>query len=372
MKQLFVAAILVSLVACGGGTSDEPLTPTPEVKKTKEQALQALIEGQVTGYIKPAYQGFESQTAHFLTSAKQFCALESPNQTAHNELKQAWLALVQAWQQTKAVRIGPINDEYRSFRVQFWPDTNRAVVRGVETLLAASEINQVLVSQLQDGAQGIPALEYLIYADNQGESLLTADNKQHRCSAVIAIAENVNLIAKEVTSLWFNSNGFAAEIMTPSGQYQSHQQVFEDIITNWFELLEVVADDKISGPLGFTAEGQIEKAEHFRAKGSLASIQGNLLAIERSMNAGGEYSLASYLNDIHQNTEIATQISTSLASIRGKLATFDSIESMISNSEQRQALFNLALEIREFRLFLETDLIQLTGFNPNFNSNDGD
>lgn len=372
LKQFLAICVCSTLVACGGGSDSDGAIKPPVVAKSKEQAMAELLTSQADNYILPANQAFAEQALAFQQASLNFCSLSSPSLDDLNTLKQAWFSLSQDWQFTKAVKMGPVSEEFRNTRIQFWPDESRAVSRGVASLLASAEIDYHAVTILQDGAQGIPALEVLIYNDQ--DSLLSANDKADRCLAVMAIAENVAVIANEVSQLWsHNGAGFVNDFKQGSGKYDTQQAVLEDFITNWFELIEVISDNKINNVLSFAAPGNPAQAEQYLSQTSIDNIKQNFAAINKAYYGGEGYGFDDYLDDIHSGHQVGAQIDDGFSEISQLLGNLEvPLEEMVANPEEREQLVVLINKIRDFRSLLATDFIQLTELNPNFNSNDGD
>ncbi|WP_100912799.1 imelysin family protein [Pseudoalteromonas spongiae] len=373
--SLLVTAALLS--ACGGGSdtnSEKPPITPPVVKLTKDEAMTKLLAAQADNYILPAYQTLMDEADKLDAASIMFCAYQAPSESELIELKNAWLALSKAWQFVKAVKMGPESEEFRHYRLQFWPDNNNAVQRGVASLLAAQVIDENAVASLQDGAQGLPALELLIFNQAQDASLLSASNKQDRCLAVMAIAANVKTVATEILALWQHEKiGFVLVFKNGTGEYNTKQAVLEDFITNWFELIEVIKDNKLNNVKGTLIPGYPEKAESYISLSSLENIKTNFAGLKQAYLAGNGYGFDEYLVDIHENTQVNDTI----------LNYFDEIDVLLNDIEKplsqavtiqdsRNKLSPLITKIDELRTYLSTDFIQLTGLNPNFNSNDGD
>lgn len=378
MKVKFLTLLLSSslISACGGGSSadnEPPVITPPEVTLTKEQAQTKLLAAQADNYIMPAYQALTTEAENFEQASIDFCSENTANESSLTSLKNAWLSLSKSWQFAKAIKMGPESEDFRHFRMQFWPDNNRAVARGVASLLAAQTIDLNAVQSLQDGAQGLPALEVLIFTQGQN-SLLSASDSEARCLAVMAIAENIKSISATILEKWQNSQtGFVNDFKDGAGQYETKQAVLEDFVTNWFELIEVIKDNKINDVKGTLLPGVPEKAESYLSKSSFENIKQNFAALETAYLAGQGYGFDEYLVDIHENTEVNETILAYFNQINSQLNTFDSaLSKAVTESTERDKLVTLVATIDELRSYLATDFIQVTGLNPNFNSNDGD
>ena len=379
MKIKLLAALFATgmLSACGGSSSNDsepPVITPPVVAITKDEAMTQLLAAQADNYILPAYASFKEQSEEFEQASLAFCSNANATASDLTILKDAWLTLSSSWQFAKAIKMGPESEEFRHFRLQFWPDANNVVRRGVSSLLAAQTIDVNTVASLQDGAQGLPALEVLIFNTEEGDSLLFAKDKVERCLAVMAIAENVKNIATEIDTLWRSeATGFAIDFKNGSGEYDTKQAVLEDFITNWFELIEVIKDNKINDVKGILLPGSPDKAESNLSLSSFENIKRNFAALEAAYLAGDGYGFDQYLSDIHENREVNDTILGYFEEINGLLNEMEvPLAEAVEVQNHRDELVTLINKIDEFRSYLSTDFIQVTGLNPNFNSNDGD
>lgn len=377
-KALTILITASLLTACGGGgsetTKETPIVTPPVVSLTKDQAMTQLLEAQADHYILPAYSALVDEADKLDAASITFCAYPSPSENELATLKTAWLNVSKAWQFAKAVKMGPESEEFRHYRMQFWPDNNNAVSRGVASLLAAQVIDANAVASLQDGAQGLPALELLIFNNDEETALLTAQNKEDRCLAVMAIAANVKTIATEILTAWQQqTTGFVNDFKNGTGDYDTKQAVLEDFVTNWFELIEVIKDNKLNNVKGALIPGYPEKAEAHFSLSSLENIKVNVAALKAAYLAGDGYGFDEYLKDIHQNTSVNEKIVAYFNELETLLNAIDKpLSQAVTIQESRNKLSPLITKIEEFRLYLSTDFIQLTALNPNFNSNDGD
>ena len=270
--------------------------------------------------------------------------------------------------------MGPVFKQFRYSRLQIWPDNNAAVSRGVATLLASDTLNAQLVANTQDGAQGLPALEYLLFPEQSQNSLLNATDKTKRCLAVMAIAANVSLLSTELVAGWQPEEGnFRSEYLAGSGDFVSMKDALEEQLTNWFELVEIITDNKIGEPLGLLSPGVLVNAEQYRSQSSLVNIEQNLLSLQRIYLGDQGYGFDDYLVEIHQAEELDRTIKDALTDVFSALSEVETtLEVAITSNEGRSQLVTLSNKIKALRTIMASDFVQTTGFNPSFNSNDGD
>jgi len=171
-KLTLATSFSVVLTACGGGGSNsEPVVtipvivnPTPTVTLDAQFAL--YLADLADGHIIPSYAAMQTTAQTLKDSTHTFCALPSPSNNDLTTLQQNWQSFNAAWQKIQWLKVGAIVENDRLLRVQLWPDKNNAVSRGVNALIAEQfVISAEYVSGENLGAQGIPALEYLLFPE---------------------------------------------------------------------------------------------------------------------------------------------------------------------------------------------------------------
>ncbi len=380
------------LTACGGGGSDSdnapvvtppepttPVDPTPDALTIDEGFAQYLTDLSANVII-PGYENLTSEAQDFFIGTQSFCALTSPSTSDLDAVRAQWTQTNLAWQSIQWVGVGGIASGINpiDFRIQFFPDPSDVVTRAVEDLLDdPNVVTADFVATQNVGGQGLPALELLLYPDNESDSLLTATDGAKRCEVLLAVAENVENISTEVLDSWLPTGGnFQEQLITGSGEFTSIRDAIEELVTNWLEHVESVKDDKLLAPLGSTSPGIITISEHFRSAQSIAAIAANLDAIETLfVNADG-LGYDSILIDILEQDQIAqdmqSAIDTAQDSVAALSADFDSLEQALSSDAGRAQVNVIIEDLRVIRDFISIEFIQALDISIGFNSNDGD
>jgi hypothetical protein len=383
-KLTLATSLSVVLTACGGGGSNsEPVVtipvivnPTPTVTLDAQFAL--YLADLADGHIIPSYAAMQTTAQTLKDSTHTFCALPSPSNTDLTTLQQNWQSFNAAWQKIQWLKVGAIVENDRLLRVQLWPDKNNAVSRGVNALIAEQfVISAEYVSGENLGAQGIPALEYLLFPETSNNSLLTATNRQKRCEVSSAIAQNLLNMSAAVTADWQATGGnYRAEFIAGTGDFTSVKNVMEELTTNWLQHIEIVEDTKLFEVLGDTSPGNFRDAEHYLSDKSLASISINIhsfLSIYTNDDGlGFDSILLDFLEQQSINEELTTSLTTIVAQIEQIDQNFDSYAAMLADSSGRAALTDLVTEMRVLIDLIDTTFTQALDLNLGFNSSDGD
>ena len=399
-KQTTYASLLATLMllsACGGGGSDgddsvsptptPPSTPPPTPPSTPPPSptpvdMDAQFQGYLTdltaGHIVPRYQTLNQESMALRTRAQAFCGLTTPTESDLQALRAQWSTVNNAWQAIQWVKVGEVIADNKLFRIQFWPDNNDAVSRGVENLLIEpNTVNAETVASQNVGGQGIPALEYLLYPSNTSDSLLSASDRNKRCEVIEAISDNLVNITTSINDAWDPSGGnYGQALISGTGDFTSIQDSVEELVTNWLEHLEIIKDEKILSPLSTSAPGSIDIAEHWRSEASLTSIVANLHAF-RSLYTNDEgQGFDSILSDALEQQAIAEQmidaIDKAIADIEAIDSNFASYDQVLADEQGRIQLQQVIDDLRDIRDVLTTGFIQALNISIGFNSNDGD
>ena len=193
IKQLSILGLTGLLVACGGGGGSSSSDSGSDngggtdtggnnggQTSTLETELAQWIVDMADGYITPAYQEFETASVE-LRQASLACSEASFGQSELTEIRIAWQQVFDKWQSIQWLRLGPAIDGSNPahFRIEFLPFDVDAVDRAVFNLLETDEeITADYLTDINVRAQGLPALEVLLYPASSTESLVSAADKE--------------------------------------------------------------------------------------------------------------------------------------------------------------------------------------------------
>lgn len=374
-------ALSVLLTACGGGsdssssnTTDTPVTETTvETPETIEDQFSLWLNDVSNNLIIPNYLTLNESAASFSVATQEFCQLTSPEQSDLDALQSSWAALNVSWQQAQWVKVGPILESNRYFRIQLWPSD--FVSRDVEIFLSSqTSLDADAVSSSSVSGQGLPALEYLLYPSESSDSLLTAVDQPKRCEVIQAISENIENITSEVYQEWIPTGGnYVNDLVEGTGEFSGISDSVDELVTNWLESIEFVKDEKMLAPLGVEAPGEPELAEYVLSDQSIASIQANITTFEGIFTANGGHGfddiLITFLDQPSISTLMSDSISEAMTTVNG---LSDNYAELLNSSDGRIDVDNTIQKLRDLRDLVTIDFVQATDINIGFNSNDGD
>lgn len=389
IKPLTALLFTMALTACGGGS--EEVADTPIIDTTDEQIASGTpnsstdtttiddefslwLTDLADNHILPSYQNLADTSSTLNLQAQSFCASALKVETDITTMQQSWRDVVADWQTIQWLKVGPVFDDNRIFRIHYWPDSKDTVASGLNNLLLASEaITETYISTRSVGSQGLPVLEQLLFAQSSND-LINAEDKSKRCEILTAVSANVATIAQEINSEWQIEQGNYYQQLTQGiGDFTSQKDAVEELVTNWNEQLEIIKDDKMLIPLASEAPGFPNELEHGFSQNSVASIQQNIATFKVIFSAADGHGFDDILNDHLGQQNIATEMSLAIeaAITQANLLSGDGAE--LLNTAAGRAQITLTIDaLRAVRDLLTVDFVQATDINIGFNANDGD
>ncbi|MEP2650512.1 MAG: imelysin family protein [Paraglaciecola sp.] len=386
LKKIFIATTIgltTLLSACSGGGSSSGGTATPVVETPTTDITTEFgdyLTDLVDGHIIPNYSTMQTQAQSLVDTAIAFCALDTQTNSDLDNLQQRWSDFNQSWQSIQWVKLGAISEDNRIFRMEFWPDTQQKVPEDIDDLIADHAqiiVTSELISEESVTVQGISALEYLLFPANSSHSLLNADDKVKRCEITVAISENLLNMTTEILTDWqVTGADYRSEVINGSGDFDSVQEVVEELVTTWLEHIEIVEDKKINEVIGAESPGNPEDAEHYLSDESLLSIATNIDTIMAIYTNEDGKGFDDILTDFIELPTVNNDITASLTSISSQITQitqdFDSYEAALADDDGRVALTSLVDEMRELIDLIDIDFTQALEISLNFTSSDGD
>jgi len=381
-KSLKIASSLLftlALTACGGGgsaatESTSTTTTTTTTPATTDEAQFGLwLNDLADNVVLPGYQHLQTTAEALSNQSDIFCNASNPSNDDLASLQQSWSSFNASWQNIQWIKVGPVLEQSRIFRIELWPDTSDIVDRDLAQVLTEPEITADLFTSKYTGGQGIPALEILLFGS---ETLLAASDKAKRCEAVQAISENLVNISTDINTAWQSSgDNYVASLKSGTGDFSSQKDAAEELVTNWLEQVESVKDEKLLETIADAVPGNLSIAEFTLANEVIASVLVNIAAFEDLYTAGNGHGFDEVLINHFEQQAISDDISAKIAAITTSLALLNSemtFEQLLNDEASRTQLTDVVQKIRELRDVITADFVQATDINIGFNSNDGD
>ena len=254
--------------------------------ETEHAAIARAALGDV---IRPGYAALADATAALNRDVAALC--DTPSAASLEAARKDFAATVAAWSKVEIFRFGPIAQDHRYERLFFWPDAKGLGERQIKEALAKRDETVTKLETLSGksvGLQGLTALEYLLYGEGAEE--LTSESGTFRCAFARAVAANSAGIAKGVAADWGEGSDAAQAFLDPGPEtaYHAPKEVTLDLFKSFTAGIELVRDQKLGKPLGFTPETARPKlAAFWRSGQSLANAAGNLEGVRALFAEGG-------------------------------------------------------------------------------------
>ncbi len=367
LGKISAVLLVLSLTACSKAPAPSSTLPTQEEDTDLYVQYEQYNRSLTQRVLRPRYTKLAESFSNLHSTAVNAC---SSTPLDYTSTKLAWRDAMTAWQSINWFQLGPIAEHGQLTRIQFWPDSNQAVKRGVGKLLLQEDLpTPERLSQINAGAQGLPAIEKLLFSDFMVEKA----SEQKRCQLMTLIAGNLSSMANEVSAQWNNSQTpFVEHFNTGTGEFSDAKDASEEMISNWLATLIRVLDNKLSYPLSIKAPGIPLLAESPYADQSMQNIQGNIRAFRAVFSADEGFGIDDILSKQGHNT-LAEKITKQFDTVETTMTKVPgSYEQALANEQGRQALTKLIEELRGLQLLFATEMVNELSLNLGFNALDGD
>ncbi|MEQ1951406.1 imelysin family protein [Mesorhizobium yinganensis] len=257
-------------------------------------AANATLEKAIDGFVRPAYAAFHTVAAKETGDVQALCA--KPSQEKLAAARKNFVALVSAWSRVEIVRFGPVTEENRLDRILFWPDRKSIGLKQVQAALADEDATAGNAAQLAGKSvamQGLGALEFVLFGT--GSETLGVPGDPYRCSYGLAIAQNLEDMAKAISDAWQMPDGIASTWANPGPDnplYRNDDEALTELFDVFVHGLEMTRDVRLNGFLGNTPDDDKPKQAIFwRSGATVISLGKNLAGMKALFEASGLASL---------------------------------------------------------------------------------
>ena len=396
MLRLSVKLSVITLAAfffsgCGGGSNSsstdpdpdptpdptpdpidvvDPLGPIGSFSEEQAQFFDALLVDFIApGYVNAA-AGMQALDAEF----ESFCSSSNQDDSA---LRLAWLEAMAAWQAIQWVDFGPITTINppnlvlqlpARMRIQFFPDENGAVEPNVNAQLNSdAALTQDFIAVQPVGAQGLPALEFMIF---DLELFQSGAGDQRACELANAVSGNLVVIFDQLAEAWGAGGETNNEFSTLTGVFADTEVLLQVVFESLVFHAEFVADAKLLDGIN----GTFESFESWRSESSLNNIQVNFATLNNIYTNGDAYGLTDLLFRAFGSSLADDEFMENIANIEADIAALDGSLEAVRQSEEASGLALIesietgAQSIAEALNFAAEE----ANVNVGFNLSDGD
>jgi predicted lipoprotein len=326
-----------------------------------------------TAIIVPGYRKFESEAENLSAALDALC--RSPNDDTRRAARDAWSTARETWKEAEVFAFGPYSrPEFRiGPKIDSWP----ARVQDIEEMIAGDmPVDPPMLALVGVWQKGLPVIEYLLYPENDSESLALSDAR--RCEYLSSVGTELVSRAQEMADAWAPTGGNFAGQLSGAGRtstaFRSLSDAFGEVVNRMGFTLENVRRDKLGRPLGDATGGTPApgSAESRFSGRSIADIQDNLDGIERLFfgdSASDLPGLSRYLTERGRNFD--APMASAIDAARRAL---EAIDGPLTQAVQTDAASVRAASDRlgELQSVIQVDIIGALGLSLNFNDADGD
>jgi predicted lipoprotein len=326
-------------------------------------STEYLVDRLVSEYIVPRYAALSAAADAQEDVWGQFCVRPMP--AGFEAARQAYRRTADAWSEIELIRYGPISEEFRVDRLNYWPERKNATARALKALLGkegTSDLGPGAFAENSVAVQGLPALERLLFdGENPAAAFLDGSGAAKRsCAVGQAIAANIARIVRHVLADWTaGPDSLAARLEDPALAKEAAGRLATDLVS----LFTIIRDIKLEPVLGRdAASARPKSAEAWRSGRSARALALNLeaaLAVTRIIMEGQDEEVPTLVHML----DSARSIAESLPSDLGALA---------ASPKDRGQLVLLLDAVTFARDRALADIPAALGVTVGFNSLDGD
>lgn len=329
------------------------------------------VSRAVDGFVRPAYARLAERTGAMAGAVEGLCKAPSPQ--ALDAARTGFAEAADAWSEAEIIRFGPVTYRNRLERLLFWPDRKSIGLKQVQGALADHDPTAADPAQLPGKSvamQGFGALEFVLFGT--GAEMLVDTSEPYRCAYGLAVAKNIDDIAREVRDAWEEADGFRASWEKPhtgNQAYRDETEAVTELMEVFINGLEMIRDVRLKGFLGDTAgDDKPRSAIYWRSERTVASVAHNLAAMKDLFDASG-------LGDALPADQawLASSIRFEFANAaRAADGAEGPIADVLADPARREKLAYLLIVTTSLSELFGTKLADAFGLTAGFSSLDGD
>lgn len=334
-------------------------------------AVPAVLEKAVDGFIRPGYQRFHRSTTVLKTTISALCAAPSPEATEAAEA--AFRDTVAAWSNIEVVRVGPVIEGNRFERILFYPDRKSTGLKQVQAAIAAKDESATTVDSLKDKSvamQGLGALEFVLYGS--GSETLRQEKDSHRCRYGAAIAGNLERLAEELTAEWDRPGGIQDAWKHPgpdNPEFRDGREAITALLGILVHGAEAVRDQRVETFYKGEEKNTFPRqAIYWRSGLTFASVADNLEGLRALMHQSDMVSLLN--DDVRSVVSSIDFVAKSLIRVARNVSP--NVELAVTDAKERSKLDFLLLNGKDLIMRLNDGYGGAIGLGAGFSFSDGD
>lgn len=334
------------------------------------------------------YTDLETNASSFYTAISSYSSSCSSEYTELTSLRDYWKANMAILKKLELIQFGPATqggyyeniDPYKSNFLSNPPDTTT-----IESIVSdTSTIDSSSVSSMSKLAKGMPAIEYLLYDDGNGNSNLSSVCSVltgRRLTLLTELIYNYYSSAKSLKKAWDSSNGNFYDDLANAGKtggyFQSKKEALDTLISQIINEIENIKDNKLSYPTGISSSSggtiQVNYIESRYSGNAVTNMQNCMEGVKQLYTGDGGSGVSDYVQ--YYNPPLDARIKTQIDDVITKIGLIQNFDTSYQSSDQTEvetAIDSLQL----LKSMLTTELSATVGNGgqdtTNTSSGDGD
>ncbi len=237
--------------------------------------------------VLPTYQALAAHAGE-LTQAVE-AAAQSPSAETVQSARDTWTATREPWERSEAFLFGPVDTEGHDPNLDSWPVNVTDLKKVIDPATGPESLDADAVNSLDEGARGFHVVEYLLFADADGNpvsaekaaELLKAEPR--RSAYMVATAKALETQAKALLNDYApegnNFVGVIANAGEGSDVYTTPGAAFSDIVNAMAGIADESSQAKLLEP---AEEGDVTLLESRFSGNTLTDVLNNIEGIQRA------------------------------------------------------------------------------------------
>jgi predicted lipoprotein len=330
--------------------------------RAETQPNIAAIRRLVSELIIPHYEALVTAAQKQTALWEAFIA--SPDVQAMARLKDAYLAIADAWSAIEFLHFGPASVDFRFERLSYWPERKNATGKALTLLLAGKGdegLAEAQFAKTSAAGQGLPALERLLFDENAEALLLAKDESGDRRRRVgLAIARNIAINATQILAGWRDGqDSIVKKLDDPAYAGEATIRIATDLLS----IFQLMRDAKLQSVLGKTIDlAKPRLAEGWRSGRSIRALAINLATLRDATDIifAGTNAEVSSPSVLASSVRIADSL------------TPENLGTLVTSPKQRSDAVLLLDAVTSARDVMNAEIPHALGITVGFNSLDGD
>lgn len=352
MLTALLAVLSVSLTACApddeGSDSDGGFDQSEVLSDFSERVV-------VPTYAWLAQEALELQTAVNALA-------DSPDETRHEQAREAWVATRKPWEQSEGFLFGPVDTLGLDPALDTWP-VNKTDLDAV--LASGDALTVEYVANLDPSLKGFHTIEYLLFGESASKDIgdFTAREFEYLTAVTAELATNADTLADSWTHGVDGADPYA-DVFSSAGEnaiYPSLASAAQEIVEGMIGICDEVANGKIADPFDSQDTSLVESQFSFN---SLADFTDNLNSVRNAYlgDVPGAGSEGVGLNEYvaAQDSDLDARIQDGMeASIAALGAIPWPFRDAILDADAADEIVAAQEAINDLRIVLESELLPL-------------